>query len=331
MIVNKLGSTDIELSAIGLGLWAIGGGGYSFGWGPQDDQESIDTIRRGIELGINWLDTAPVYGMGRSEKIVAEALKGIKDKVFISTKCGMCWDEENNVIFRLKKESVRQELEDSLRRLEMDVIDLYMIHKPLPEEDIEEAWETLNAVKKEGKIRYAGVSSFTLDQLKKVHAIHPVSFIEPEYHMLAREIEDGTLQFCKENNIGIFNFSTMGRGLLTGKFTQEKYEALPAEDFRRTGDPLFKDPNVFKANLELLDKLRPIAERNNRTLAHLAIAWVLRRPEIASAIVGARRPQQIEQTVPAGDWVLSPDDVKEIDGLLENHQAILAALPKAEE
>jgi aryl-alcohol dehydrogenase-like predicted oxidoreductase len=323
MIFNKLGNTDVRLSALGLGTWAIGGGGYAFGWGDQDDRESIDTIHRAVDLGINWLDTAPVYGLGHGEVVVGQALKGIRNKVIISSKCGFRWDEKKEISFSLKQESVRSEVEDSLRRLDIDVIDLYQIHKPEPEEEIEEGWSTLVDLVKEGKIRYAGISSFTLEQLKRVHAMHPVAFFQPEYSMLEPTIEeDGLLEFCGINNIGIITYSSMGRGLLTGKFTREKVESLPADDWRRLEDPFFKEPEL-SANLELVERLRPIAERNNKTLPQLAIAWNMRRPEVTSAIVGARRPSQIEQTAPAGDWVLSEDDKKELDAILKEHHALL--------
>ncbi len=321
MIYNKLGNTDIKLSAIGLGTWAIGGA-YEYGWGHQDEQESIATIRRAIDLGINWLDTAPIYGLGNSENVVAKAIEGLGEKVIVSTKCGLCWDGNKKIFNSLKEDSIRSEVEASLKRLKRDVIDLYMIHKPVPDEDIEEAWALLTALVKEGKIRYAGVSSFTLEQLERVHAVHPVAFAELEYHMLERYIEDDVLAFCARNKIGLFNFSSMCRGLLTGKFTREKYDALPDDDFRKTADPQFKEP-YFTHNLQLIEKLRPIAERNNKTLAQLSIAWVLRHPEMNAAIVGARRPSQIEQTAPAGDWVLSAEDRLKLDAILDEHHAHL--------
>jgi len=322
VILNKLGNADIQLSCIGLGTWAIGGA-YQDGWGDQDDNDSIATIRRAIDLGINWLDTAPVYGLGHSEEVVGQALGGLRNKVYISSKCGMCWDANRNVLFRLKKESVRAEVEDSLRRLNTDIIDLYQIHKPNPEMDIEEAWDTLAELSKEGKIRYAGVSSFSLEQLKRVHAIHPVSFFQPEYSMLEPAIENnGILDFCCLNNIGVITFSSMGRGFLTGKFTREKFESLPADDFRRTTDIFFKEPN-FSLNLKLVDSIRPFAERNNKTVAQLAIAWVNRRPEVTSAIVGARTPSQIEQTAPAGDWVLTNEEITALDSIVKGHQELL--------
>lgn len=325
MKINQLGNTDLRLSSIGLGTWAIGGGGYGFGWGPQDDKQSIDTIHRSIDLGINWIDTAPVYGLGHSEEIVGRAIKGKRDQLIISTKCGIVWEEDRNIDFNLDKNSVRSEVDDSLKRLKVDVIDLYQIHKPIPEEKIEEAWSVLADMVKAGKIRYAGVSSFTLEQLKQVQPIHPVAFLQPEYNMLEPWIEDDILEYCADNNIGVISYSPMASGLLTGKFTKEKFESLPADDWRREEDPHFQEPQ-FSANLQLVGKLRPIAERNSKTLPQLAIAWVLRRPEVTAAIVGARKPSQIEQTVPAGDWVLSEEDKAELYNLLKDHHARLKEL-----
>ncbi|MGD2090253.1 MAG: aldo/keto reductase [Candidatus Aminicenantes bacterium] len=327
---NQLGNTDIRLSAIGLGTWAIGGGGYGFGWGPQDDKQSIDTIHRAIDLGINWIDTAPVYGLGHSEKIVGQAIKGKRDKLIISTKCGIVWGEYRNIDFNLDKESVRAEVDESLKRLKIDVIDLYQIHKPMPEEKITEAWGVLADLVKEGKIRYAGVSSFSLEQLKQVQPIHPVAFLQPEYNMLQPGIEPDILEYCSGNHIGVIVYSPMCSGLLTGKFTREKVEALPADDWRRESSPYFQEP-YFSANLQLVETLRVMAQRNNRTVAQLAIAWVLRRPEVTSAIVGARRPSQIEETAPAGDWVLSIEDKKEMDDILKDHHTRLEELKAKEE
>jgi aryl-alcohol dehydrogenase-like predicted oxidoreductase len=321
MIVNKLGNTGICLSAIGLGAWAIGGGGYQYGWGEQDDNDSIATIHRAVELGINWIDTAPVYGLGHSETVVGQAIKGLRDKIVISTKCGFRWDEDKKIFNSLKKESIKAEVEESLKRLNIDVIDLYMIHKPRPEEDIEEAWAVLADLVKEGKVRYAGVSSFSAAQLQRIQPVHPVAFLQPGYSMLDPSIEEEILGYCAANNMGVIVYSPMYSGLLTGKFTKEKAENLPADDFRRLLDN-FKEP-YLGVNLGLVERLREIAERHHRTAAQLAIAWVLRRPEVTSAIVGARRPSQIEETVPAGDWVLSEEDKTGIEQILKEHHALL--------
>jgi len=318
MRMNRLGNNDIQLSVMGLGTWAIGGGGYKYGWGLQDDKDSIATIKRALELGINWLDTAPVYGGGHSEELIGQAIKGNRESVYISTKCGVrIADNKEDLLFNLKKESIRKEVEVSLKNLDTDVIDLYQIHLPIPEEDVIEAWSTLIELKQEGKIRFPGVSNFTIEQLRQIHEIHPVAFIQPEYSMLEPSIEGEMMQFCSENNIGIICYSPMYRGLLTGQFTLERARNLPEDDNRLTLD-YFKEPYI-NANLDLVEKIRPIAEKNNKTLSQLAIAWVLRKPEVTSAIVGARRPSQIEQTTPAGNWVLSKEDSIELDSILKDH------------
>lgn len=330
MRFNKLGNTDIQLSVIGLGTYAIGGGEDKFSWGPQDDKESIATIRRAVDLGINWIDTAPIYGLGHGEEIVGKALEGIRDKVIISTKCGLWLNEtKDDFVFNLKKESIRSEIEASLKRLQTDVIDLYQLHRPFPEEQLAEGWRTLEDLVKEGKIRYAGVSTFTLEQLKRVQSIYPIDFLQPYYNMLMPDIEDGILDYCAGNNIGVIVYSTMATGLLTGKFTKERIKTLPKNDLRHLLDH-FKEP-FLSANLQLVETLRVMAQRNNRTVAQLAIAWVLRRPEVTSAIVGARRPSQIEETSPAGDWVLSEEDKKELDDILKDHHARLEELKAKEE
>lgn len=325
MILNKLGNTDIKLSAMGLGAWAIGGGGYSMGWGSQDDKDSIATIRRAVELGVNWIDTAPVYGEGHSERMLGQALEGIRGNVFISTKCGLFMDEnKENLAFNLKKESIRTELETSLKNLNTDVIDLYQLHSPFPEEELEDAWGVLCDFIDEGKIRCAGISNCSQAHLERVKPIRPVEFIQPQYSMLETAIEDSLLDYCAANNIGVVAFSPMYRGLLTGKFTKERAENLPRDDNRLTLEN-FQEP-YLSANLELVDKLKAIAGRNNKSLAQLSVAWVLRRPEVTSAIVGARKPEQIEQTVPAGDWVLSDEDNAELDTILKDHYAALENL-----
>jgi aryl-alcohol dehydrogenase-like predicted oxidoreductase len=325
MIFNKLGNSDIQLSAVGLGTWSYGGGGYRYGWGEQDDKESIATIHRALELGINWIDTAPVYGDGRSEKIVGQAVKGMRDKVIISTKCGLWMDEKKEeLVVILKKESIRAEIEASLMRLQVDMVDLYQIHDPIDNPENSEAWEVLEDLKKEGKIRYAGVSNFSISQLKHVHALHPVSFIQPEYSMLEPSFEQEIIEYCKVQNIGIIAYSPMSRGMLTGKMTREKIANLPPDDNRLTSEH-YKEP-YLSANLQFIERLRPIADRNNKTLAQLSIAWVLRRSEVTAAIVGARTPSQIEQTAPAGDWVLAEEDRTELNRILSEHYANLKKL-----
>ena len=317
MRARKLGWTDIELTAVGLGTWAMGGSGWQFSWGPQDDEESIATIRYSLEIGINWIDTAAVYGLGHSEEIVGRAIEGLRDRPIIATKCGRAWDEKGDLYGLLKREKIRSEIESSLKKLKLDVIDLYQIHWPNPEEDIEEAWGTVADLVKEGKVRYGGVSNFNGAQLKRIQTIHPVASLQPPYSMLRRDIEDELLSYCAENNIGVIVYSPMQKGLLTGKFSKERVQNLPESDHRHR-DPLFQEPRL-DANLELVEQLRKIAGKSGRTVAQLAIAWVLRRPEVTSAIVGARHPSQIEETAAAGDWILSEEDIAAIDALLEKH------------
>jgi aryl-alcohol dehydrogenase-like predicted oxidoreductase len=313
MQTRKLGYTDLELTTVGLGTWAIGGE-WAYGWGPQDDAESIAAIQRSLDLGINWLDTAAIYGLGHSEEVVGQAIAGRRDEVIVATKCSRVWDEKGKVTGRLKAGSVRREVEASLRRLKIDLIDLYQIHWPNPDEEIEEGWGTIADLIKEGKVRYGGVSNFSVEQLKRVQPIHPVASLQPPYSMLRREVEEELLPYCAANNIGVIAYSPMQAGLLTGKFTKERVANLPAGDWRKQND-FFQEP-ALSTNLAFVEKLRPIAERNGKTVAQLAIAWVLRRPELTAAIVGARCPSQIEETIQAGDWQLSAEDVAEIDQLL---------------
>ena len=317
MRTRKLGNSDLELTTVGLGTWAIGGPGQ-FGWGPQNDTDSIKTIFEAVDAGVNWIDTAPLYGSGHSEKIVGKAVKQLKQTPIIATKCGLLWDNKNERIPCLKKDSIKKECEDSLKRLNVEVIDLYQMHWNQPAEDIEQGFEAMAKCVKDGKVRYIGVSNFTIEQIKMVQQIHPVTSLQPPYSMLTRDIEDELMPFCKDNNIGILAYSPMYRGLLTGKFNAARVAELPAGDHRRSR-PDFQEPKLSRT-LELLEKLKPIARRNSRTLAQLAIAWVLRKEEVTSAIVGARKPGQIIETAPAGDWQLNTEDIKEIEELLKQRE-----------
>lgn len=320
METRKLGYTDLQLTRIGLGTWAIGGGGWDYGWGPQDDARSLATIDRALELGINWIDTAAVYGLGHSEEIVGQAVAGRRHDVIIATKCGLVWDEGSTSPYgRLTAQSVRQEAEDSLRRLDIDVIDLYQIHWPDPEEQIEEAWTAIAELIQEGKVRYGGVSNFSVAQLDRIRPIHPVASVQPPYNMLAREIEEDLLAYCAENDIGVITYSPMMSGLLTGKYDRDSIEALADDDWRKESTQ-FTEPELT-ANLKLIEGLQPISQRSDKTVAQLAIAWVLRRPEVTGAIVGARRPDQIEETVRAGEWQLSEEDLAEVESLLKERDA----------
>lgn len=317
MQTKQLGSTDLQLTTVGFGAWAIGGP-WQFGWGPQDDNEAIAAILQGLEEGINWIDTAAVYGCGHSEELVGKALKQTSTKPLIATKCGILWDEKREAINCLKSKSVREECHASLKRLDIETIDLYQIHRPVPDEDIEQAWEQMVKLADEGKVRYIGVSNSTVEQIKRLQKIAPVASLQPPYSMLRREVEDQLLGYCEENNIGVIVYSPMQRGLLTGKFSKEYLENLPDDDHRKKVAD-FQEPN-FSAVLELLEQLKPIAEQNNRTLAQLAISWTLRRNEVTAAIVGARKPAQITETAKASDFVLSVEDVEQIEPLLTQFQ-----------
>lgn len=321
MEYRQLGWTDLKLSVIGLGAWAIGGGGWQYGWGPQDDKESLTTIVRAIELGINWIDTAAVYGLGHSEEIVGQALKKLSKKPIIATKCGLVWDKTRVISNRLKRDSIRAEVEASLKRLQVDVIDLYQIHWPNPERDIREAWNTLAELVKEGKIRYAGVSNFNVKQIARIHKIHPVASLQPPYNMIRREIEDELIDYCAANKLGIVVYSPMMKGLFTGKFSKERVQSLASDDHRRN-DSHFQEPEL-SVNLQLVEGLRSIAAKNGKTISQVALAWVLRDKAITAAIVGARHPEQIEETVAAGDWRLPNGDVAAISVLLRARQNAL--------
>ncbi|MBN1803976.1 MAG: aldo/keto reductase [Sedimentisphaerales bacterium] len=313
MQMRKLGFTDLNLTTVGLGTWAIGGP-WQFGWGPQDDDEAIGAILASLDAGINWIDTAPIYGLGHSEELVGKALKQTKQKPIIATKCSLLWNDKREKVSCLKARSIRRECHDSLERLGVETIDLYQIHWPDPQEDIEEAWEEMAKLVEEGKVRYLGVSNFNVEQIKRLRKIHPVASLQPPYSMLHREAEDELLAYCEQNDIGVIVYSPMQRGLLTGKFSPERLSGLPLDDHRRRS-PDFHEPQ-FTATLQFVEKLKQIAERTGKTLAQLSISWVLRRPEVTAAIVGARRPEQIIETAPASDWDLSKEDIEQIEQLL---------------
>ena len=326
MRTRKLGNTDLELTTVGLGTWAIGGGDWKFGWGAQDRGDAIAAILRAVELGLNWIDTAAVYGNGQSEQLVGDALKQLGDnhRPIIATKCSRIILDDGNIIARLTPESVKAECDASLQRLGIDAIDLYQMHWPEPEDDIEAGWGAMVDLLNEGKVRNIGVSNFNVQQMKRLQPIHPIASLQPPYSMIARGVENEILEFCADNNIGVVCYSPMCKGLLTGTMTPERAGQLDESDHRRR-DPKFNPPQL-DVHLALIDVLRPIAERHRRSLAELAIAWVLRRVEVTSAIVGARRPAQIEGTAAAGDWSLGADDIAEIDGLLAQHAETLLRL-----
>jgi aryl-alcohol dehydrogenase-like predicted oxidoreductase len=318
METRQLGTTDIHITPLGLGAWAIGGGGWQYGWGHSDDRESIATIHRALEHGINWIDTAPIYGVGHSEEVVGAALAqwGSGRRPYVFTKCGLIGDKRGAGAVRhdLSAESVRRECEASLRRLRVDAIDLYQIHWPNPEEQVEEAWETMTALRREGKVRAIGVSNFTVAQLRRIQAIAPVSSLQPPYALLRREIEPEVLPFSLEQAIGVIVYSPMMSGLLTGAMTRDRVEQLPQDDWRRR-DPEYQEPRLSRT-LELVELLRTIGDRHGRSPGEVAIAWTLRCPEVTGAIVGARRPDQVDGLVGAAEFRLSDGELAGIEGFL---------------
>jgi len=310
---RRLGRTDMELTTVGLGTWAMGGP-WQFGWGPQDDGEAVAAILAALDAGINWIDTAPAYGLGHSEELVGQALKQTAHKPYIATKCGLLWNEKKEKVTCLKPESIRAECHASLERLGIETIDLYQMHWPDPDDGVEAAWEEMARLADEGKVRYIGVCNFNVDQLERAGRIRPVASLQPPYSMLRRQPEDELLAYCERHEMGVLAYSPMQRGVLTGAFSHERLVALPLDDHRRR-QPDFQEPQ-FSANLEMVEQLTRIAERSGRTCAQLAVSWVLRRQEVTAAIVGARRPDQIVETAPASDWDLSRDDIEEIEALL---------------
>jgi aryl-alcohol dehydrogenase-like predicted oxidoreductase len=313
MKTRRLGNSDLEITPIGFGAWAIGGD-WQFGWGQQDDGDSVAAIHRALELGVNWIDTAAVYGLGHSETVVAKALarwRGRRPYVF--TKCGMVWNEKREVGYSLKAASIRQECEKSLRRLHVDVIDLYQIHWPadaLPE--TEEGWSELVKLKAAGKVRWIGVSNFSVEELRRAQAIAPITSLQPPYSLLRRDIEADILPYCEEQGIGVIAYSPMGSGLLTGAMTRERAAALPSEDWR-TKNPEFKEPKLSK-NLALAERLRAVGQRHGRSAGEAAIAWTLRHTAVTAAIVGARNAKQVEGVVGGAEWRLTASEIREIEG-----------------
>jgi len=311
MQTKRLGTTDLELTRIGLGTWAIGGD-WQYGWGPQDEKKSVATIVRALELGINWIDTAPVYGLGKAEEVVAKAIQAFGTRPIIATKCGLTWSAKGKVKPKLIRESVRLEVEASLRRLQVDRIDLYQVHWPNPDADIEEAWETIASLVEAGKIRYAGVSNFNIKQMERVRKIFPIASLQPPYSLLKRDNEAEVLPYCERNKIGVLAYSPMQKGILTDKFTRHFVQNLTASDHRRKSDPDFKDP-LLSANLEFVDAMRGLATQKGVLVSDIAVAWVLRRTEVTAAIVGARTPEQVEQNVRTPNCTLSKSDLSVID------------------
>jgi aryl-alcohol dehydrogenase-like predicted oxidoreductase len=311
MNTQRLGNSELFITPIGFGAWAIGGSGWEFAWGSQDDKDSVAAIHEALDAGINWIDTAAVYGLGHSEEVVARALEGVRDRPYVFTKCSMIWDERRQIGHSLKAESIRRECEASLRRLRVDAIDLYQMHWPDPNEDIEEGWATLAALKKEGKVRHIGVSNFSVAQMKRARAIAPITSLQPRYSLLHREIEAEILPFTAWENIGVIAYSPMASGLLTGAMTAKRIAGLPADDWRRRHSD-FQEPQLSH-NMNLVRLLRAIGNRHGRSPGEAAVAWVLREPAVTGAIVGARRPDQVRGVVEAAAFRLSHREIAEIE------------------
>ena len=314
MQTKQLGNSDMHLTRIGIGAWAMGGGGWAFAWGPQDDDASVAAIHAALDGGLNWIDTAAVYGLGHSEEVVARALKGRPRKPFVFTKCERVWNEQREIGRSLKTDSIRREVEASLRRLQLDVIDLYQIHWPEPEEDIEEGWTAMADLRRQGKVRWIGVSNFNADQMRRAQAIAPITSLQPPYSMLTRGIEETVLPYTQANGIGVLVYSPMKSGLLTGAMTRERVAAFPEDDFRRRV-AAFQEPQLSR-NLELAERLREIGGRHGRTAGEVAIAWTLRHPAVTAAIVGMRSAKQVEGVIGAAEFRLSPEEVAEIETFL---------------
>ena len=312
MNTRKLGSSDLMITPIGFGAWAVGGP-WQFGWGKQSDDDSIAAIHRALELDINWIDTAAVYGLGHSEEIVARALHdwaGKRPHVF--TKCGTVWNKNGEVAYSLRAKSIRRECEASLRRLKLNVIDLYQIHWPADDlNETLEGWATMAELQSEGKVRWIGVSNFSVNELQKIREIAPVTSVQPPYSVIRREIESDLLPFCQREDIGVIVYSPMASGLLTGAMTRERAANLPADDWR-TRNREFQEPNLSQ-NLALVERLRTIGARHRKSAGEVAIAWTLRHPAVTGAIVGARSAKQVDGIIGAATFRLTPDELQEID------------------
>jgi aryl-alcohol dehydrogenase-like predicted oxidoreductase len=317
METKRLGNSDMDLTRIGLGAWAIGGGGWKFAWGPQDDNASIAAIRTALDAGVNWIDTAAVYGLGHSEEVVARALDGFPLKPYVFTKCERVWNEQGEISGGLKRDSIRKEVEGSLRRLKRDVIDLYQIHWPEPDADIEEGWETMAKLKDEGKVRWIGVSNFNAAQMERAQRIAPITSLQPPYNLLTRGVEESILPFAQKNGIGVIVYSPMKSGLLTGAMTRERIDAMPNDDFRRNV-AAFKEP-LLSRNLELAELLKRIGAWHGVSAGVVAIAWTLRNPAVTAAIVGMRSANQAKGVLPALDFRLSDTEADEIESFEKQH------------
>jgi aryl-alcohol dehydrogenase-like predicted oxidoreductase len=305
------------LTPIGFGAWAIGGGNWAMSWGPQDDNASIAAIHKAFDLGVNWIDTAAIYGLGHSEEIVGRAVKESSFKPFVFTKSGMVWNEKQEIKRTLLE--IRREVEGSLRRLQLDVIDLYQIHWPVEDKDIEEGWSTMADLQREGKVRHIGVSNFSIAQMERCLEIARITSLQPPYSMINRSVEAEILPYCKEHAIGVINYSPMHSGLLTGAMTKERVANLPPDDFRRNAKN-YQEPQLGR-NLAIADFLKVVGARHGVSAGVVAIAWTLSNPAITAAIVGGRSPEQVEGVWPAAKFRLSKEELQEINAFLEAHPA----------
>jgi aryl-alcohol dehydrogenase-like predicted oxidoreductase len=307
-----LGTTGLQITRAGLGAWAIGGGGWEFGWGPQDDDDSVEAIQRALELGVNWIDTAAAYGFGRSEQVVGRALEGMVQRPHVFIKCSLLEGPGRRVVHDLRRDSVLREAEASLKRLGIGAIDLYQIHWPIPAADIAEGWSALAELKEDGLVRHIGVSNFDVEQLAQIQQIAPVETLQPEYSLVAREAEDEILPFCEREGIGAIVYSPMASGLLTGGMSRERIEGLPEDDWRKT-DARFQEPEL-SSHLAQVERLMAVAERHDTTPGAVAVAWTLRNPAVDGAIVGFRRPSQVDAILLAANLELDDEDIAAIEG-----------------
>jgi aryl-alcohol dehydrogenase-like predicted oxidoreductase len=309
---TELGHTGLEITRIGFGAWAIGGGGWEFGWGPQDDEQSIAAIQRALEHGVNWIDTAAAYGFGRSEQVVGRALNGLTQRPYVFTKCSLLEGPDRTVVHSLKRDSILREAEASLKRLGIDAIDLYQIHWPNPPEDIEQGWAALAELKHQGLVRHIGVSNFDVAQLQRVQQIAPVETLQPQYSLIERDVDRELLPFAERDGVGVIVYSPMGSGMLTGAITRDRVDRMPADDWRKH-DPRFNEPQLSR-NLDLVERLTAVAGRYDTTPGAIAVAWTLRNAAVDGAIVGFRRADQVDPIIPAANLDLTDHDIAEIEG-----------------
>lgn len=311
---RKLGTSDMEITAVGVGAWAMGGGGWQWSWGPQDDHDSIAAIHEALDHGVNWIDTAAVYGLGHSEEVVARALRGRSNRPYVFTKAERVWDAKGNISGSLKAASIRRECEASLRRLNLDVIDLYQIHWPEPDADIEEGWSEMARLQREGKVRYIGVSNFNVQQMQRAQAIAPITSLQPPYSLLARGVENSILPYAKAHQIGVIVYSPMYSGLLSGAMTRERIARFSSDDWRRQ-NPNFSEP-LLSRNLRVAELLEGIGKRHGRSAGEVAIAWTLKNSAVTAAIVGVRSAEQVRGIIGAGEFRLNPAEAAEIEQVL---------------